>query len=159
MRTKLRLLQGCLLLAILVLFTGCPPPHCEGPDPRAMEIRYSLISSSSPFTGTVRIAGVVSNWGLSPFESSQGQQSVLLYEGDELVGQQDFSELPVNGAVEVTYERTWNIAEEFRQTSYTVIVDYDPDIFIDGNPNNDDCNLADNDLTRSSAGLDALFEP
>jgi hypothetical protein len=152
---KLRL--GTLAL-VMIVFSGCPPSRCEGPDPRATSIQYTLLGSTSTTSGTVRITGVVTNRGQSNFDSSAGQQSVYLYEGFELVAQQDFVDLAVDDTVEVSYDRNWNTADEFRPPTYQVMVLYDPDIYIDGNPNNDDCDQTNNDLERSTAALDGFFE-
>lgn len=153
MRTKV-----CLLLAIVVVSAGCPPERCAGCDPRAAAIQFERVSTMTPTSGMVRITGVVTNWGQSPFVSGQGQQSVLLYEGGDLVAQQPFTNLAVDASVEVVYEREWSTQDEFRPPLYTMMLSYDPDIFIDGNASNDDCNLDNNDRSRSTSGLDALFE-
>jgi len=151
------IVQVILLVAVVAVCTGCPPVHCAGTNPRATEIQYSLLSTTSESSGTVRIVGVVTNWGISPFESAEGQQTVLLYEGDKLVARQDFVDIPVDGTVEAVYEREWDPADESRPEVYMVIVVYYPEVFTDGSPSNDDCEMNDNWFVRNTAGLDALF--
>jgi hypothetical protein len=144
-------------LTAMIAMVGCPPAVCNGPDPRATAINYELVSTTSSTSGTVRIIGVVTNRGTMDFVSGVGQQAVQLYQGGELVASQDFTTLAVNESVQVTYERLWSTTDEFRPPSFTVLIAYDPDIFLDGNPQNDDCNLNNNDFARGTAALDMLF--
>lgn len=136
---------------------GCPPPRCEGPDPKAMSISYTKVSDSGSGSGEVTITGRVTNRGMTDFTSSEGQQAVYLYEGSQLIAQTAFVNLAVDASVTVTYTRSWSLSDEFRPPSYTVELAYDPDIFIDGNPGNDDCNLNNNSLERDTSAIDALF--
>ena len=149
----------CMGLVLVVTVTGCPPARCAGPDPQATAINYTLLSTTTSTSGDVRITGVVTNRGMESFLSSQGQQAAYLYEGSELVATQEFINLAVDATVEVSYERNWSTQDEFRPPSYTVLIAYDPDIYIDGNDNNDDCNSNNNDFARGTSGLDDLFTP
>ncbi len=142
------------LLLVLPLLAGCP---CEGPDPMATEIRYELVSTTSEFAGTVKITAVAQNVGLAPFISGKGQQALYLYEDFTLVAKKEFLGLDVGATIEVSYEREWDLAEEFKPQAYSAYLSYDPDIYIDGNLDNDDCNQANNTLRRTTAGLDALL--
>jgi hypothetical protein len=146
------------LLVVLIVLTGCP---CEGPAPKPTELQYTLVSTTSDWAGTVRITAIVRNVGLAPFISGKGQQAVCLYEdygfASELVAQKEFLQLDVDATVELTYERPWDLSEEFPPQAYVAQLLYDPDIYEDGNPDNDDCNWNNNELTRSTAGLDDLF--
>ena len=60
----------------------------------------------------------------------------------------------------MSYEREWNSSSptegEF-PPDYIVKISYDPDILIDGNPDNDDCNPGNNEVTRSGAGINTLL--
>jgi hypothetical protein len=65
------------------------------------------------------------------------------------------------GATEtVAYERAWNSSSpsegEF-PPSYRLLITYDPDIYMDGNPENDDCDLSNNQMDRSGTGINELF--
>jgi hypothetical protein len=42
--------------------------------------------------------------------------------------------------------------------SYRLAIAYDPDIFIDGNEENDDCDLGANSLELTAAEINALFD-
>lgn len=41
--------------------------------------------------------------------------------------------------------------------NYRTIIVYDPDIRMDGNPNNDDYNVGNKDRSRSGTGINDLF--
>ncbi|MFQ5430819.1 MAG: hypothetical protein ACE5E1_10970 [Phycisphaerae bacterium] len=155
-RTKLSLL---VLIVSTTAMSGLTcPSNCEEGDanPAVDRIDFSLLSTSSPTTGTVRIEGVVENKGSGTFDSSPGQQSVQLYQGTTLLAQQDFEDLAPGATVTVSHDMAWNTATEFPPT-FRVIIAYDPDIFIDGNDNNDDCANSDNLLERSGGDINALF--
>lgn len=140
-------------------------PQLSCPDPAAQAVNFSLLNRTSPFQGQVRITGVVRNRGTSTYQSAANQQIVYLYEQipggrSRLVGQQAFQNLAVGQEVTVSFERPWNIsspAEGEFPPSYVLEIGYDPDIRIDGNPNNDDCRLGNNRLERSGAEIRALF--
>lgn len=149
----------CMGLVVMMTLAGCPPAQCNGPDPAATAINYELLSTTTPTSGDVEITGVVRNRGTMPFTSGEGQQSVQLWEGGTMVASQAFTNLAVDATVEVTYERNWSTQDEFRPPSYTVLLAYDPDIYIDGNDENDDCNSNNNDFARGTAALDALVAP
>jgi len=150
-----------------------PPVHVDKikpilkcPDPAVEKIDFTIISRTSKFSGRVRISGVVKNIGLEPYISGPNQQAVYLYEGPmggtaRLVAQKKFQNLNPGQQVIVTYERNWDAASpsegEF-PPSYKVIIAYDPDIRLDGNPKNDDCNINNNQKERSGADINALFK-
>lgn len=158
-----------LVLIAAILLTYCGGGAGGGgttcPDPAAARIDFSIVSRTSQFAGVVRIAGVVRNVGAASYESGPTQQSVLLYEVPiggtaALKANQAFQNLAPGEEVTVTYERNWDSsssAEGEFPPDYRIILSYDPDIYLDGNPMNDDCNGSNNDLTRSGADINALF--
>lgn len=77
-----------------------------------------------------------------------------------MVAQVPFQNLAPAQEVNLVYERNWDAASpaegEFPPT-YRLLIGYDPDILLDGNPNNDDCNSNNNQLERSGADVNALF--
>ena len=147
---------GVCALVLLTLVTGCPQP-CDGPDPQATSITYLRVSTTTETSGIVRITGIVTNRGSLPYVSGEDQQSLNLYEGDQLISTEDFTDLDVGETVEVSFERLWSSQDEFRRPTYTNDITYDPDIYIDENEQNDDCNVDNNERIRSTVGLDALF--
>ena len=156
MRTKVSVFVVALS-AVAMSGLTCPD-DCASTDPNLAvdRIDATLVSQQSPTMGTVRIEGVVENKGGSTFDSGPDQQSVQLYDGSTLLAQEDFEDLAVGATVTVTYTVEWNTSSEFPPT-YTVLVALDPDIFIDGNPNNDDCPTSDNVLQRSGSDINDLF--
>jgi hypothetical protein len=133
-------------------------PQC--PDPAAQRIDFSIVSRTSQFRGRVRIVGVVKNVGLAAYESGPNQQSAQLYADGKFLVQQAFQNLAPSQEVTVTYERNWDASSpaegEFPPT-YKLLIVYDPDIRLDGNPKNDECTSANNKKERSGADINALF--
>lgn len=138
-------------------------------DPAAFEIRFEIVRRVTQFTGRVRITGVVKNVGNAAFSCNAGalQASAHLYEltpgattGGTLRGHTDFSALAVNGTVTVSFERDWNSSSpsegEF-PPSYMLMVVYDPDILLDSNTANDDCNTSNNRKSRSGTDINAML--
>lgn len=126
----------------------------------AEAINFSVISADGEFSGTVKIEGVVRNAGTSNYTSNLNQQLALLYEQNpggipKLVATQPFRDLLANATIKVAYTRKWNKSDEFPPT-YTLIISFDPDIYIDGNNNNDDSNTANNKLSKPGDGINAL---
>ncbi len=141
-----------------------PPPKC--PDPAVQRIDFAIVSKTSQFSGKVRITGVIKNVGLEPYISGPNQQAVYLYEGPmggkaNLVATKKFQNLNPGQEVKVIYERNWHAsspAEGEFPPSYRVLISYDPDIRMDGNPKNDDCNINNNQMERSGTEINALFK-
>lgn len=135
------------------------PPSCQQMDPRAKEIEYSLVSRTSESAGTILVKGVVDNFGLADYLSSPGQQSVQLWADSSMIVEVPFEDLAVGETVTIEHERIWDANSELpAAVHYMLLVTYDPDIFDDGNPNNDDCQLGNNLILRSTHGIDALFD-
>lgn len=134
-------------------------PSC--PDPATTKIKYELIRRISPTQGRVRITGVVKNIG-SQYTSGSNQQGVLLYElhpggvAPRAVKDQAFQNLAPGQEVTIVFERDWSASDEF-PPDYAIQLTYDPDITIDGNPRNDDCNLRNNRFQRRGSEINALL--
>lgn len=129
-------------------------------DLSAAEIKFSIVSVKDRFNGTVKIEGVVKNVGRSNYTSGDNQQTVLLYEevpglSPKLVASRNFQNVPVNGTVSVSFTRNWRTADEF-PPSYIVMIVFDPDIYIDGNDNNNDANSANNRISKAGSAINAL---
>jgi hypothetical protein len=132
--------------------------ECDGPDPRAKTIEYSLVENLGSGAATIEIKGTVDNFGPEDFLSGPNQQSLQLYEGSSLVATTPFQNLASDAEITVEYTRSWSLNDEFKPDRYTLIVGYDPDIFIDGNPDNDDCNLTNNRILRGAEPIDSLID-
>lgn len=150
----------------VVYSNGCPNQVDDGvasrcpqaPDPRAREIEYSLVNLTGPGQGLVLIKGTIENYGTLPYLSSPGQQGLQLWENGVMVATQNFQNLAIDETATIEYQRSWTKGGEFMPTQYQLIITYDPDIFDDGNSDNDDCRLLNNSLIRGTAGLDSLFD-
>ncbi|MBY0477519.1 MAG: hypothetical protein K2Q24_07720 [Chitinophagaceae bacterium] len=124
------------------------------------EIRFSIVSVKDRYNGTVKIEGIVKNTGGLNYTSGENQQTILLYEetpglSPKLVASRNFRNLAVNGTVSVSFTRAWRTSDEF-PPSYTAIIVFDPDIYLDGNTSNDDANSANNRLTKQGAEINLL---
>lgn len=132
---------------------------CDGPDPRAASIDYQLVSEDVPgISGRVRVSGAIDNFGRTAFTSSSGQQTAQLLMDGTVVDEWDFVNLLLGEQLVLQHELDWDVTREFQPAQFTLRILYDPDIFSDGNPLNDDCNTDNNERSRSAADIDALFE-
>ncbi len=148
---------GLCLCGLATSGLTCPSDCEEGqPNPAVDEIEFTLVSQTSDTQGIVEIEGVVENKGTGTFDSTPGQQSVQLYQDSMLLAEEEFEDLAPGARVEVSHEMMWTTGSEFPPT-FRVVIAYDPDIYMDGNPLNDDCANVDNALQRSGAEIDALF--
>lgn len=137
-----------------------PPIYSCGIDPAAAKIDFAIVSRTTQFRGRVRVTATVKNVGRRDFISRVGQQTALLYSDSTLVARRDFVNLAVGQAFTFSYERQWDSsspAEGEFPPNYRVVLTYDPDIYIDGNTQNDDCSNANNNRVRSGAGINDLF--
>jgi hypothetical protein len=126
----------------------------------AESINFSTVKVINEFNATVKIEGVVRNAGTLNYNSGANQQLALLYEQNpggviKLVRTIPFQNLAVNAVVKVAYTRSWDKSAEFPPT-YTLIISFDPDIYIDGNNNNNDSNTANNKIVKSGDAINAL---
>jgi len=148
-----------------VFGTGCTvdpgggvPARCQGPDPRAKSIEYSLVNRLDANRATIRIKGTIENIGLSDYLSGADQQGIQLWQDDTMVADTTFVNLAVDETLEITYEREWSLGDEFLPTRYKLLVTYDPDILDDGNLNNDDCNINNNMILRRASDINTLLD-
>ncbi|MDH7448445.1 hypothetical protein [Aquimarina sp. 2201CG14-23] len=165
----MKTLKKLTLLLITVLFISCDSDDTATIgtiDLEATSITFTIVKDDD-FTGTATITGTITNIGDSNFNSSTGQQAIRLYQRSlgaaapgSLVGTVNFTNLNAGETLTVSYSRPWNSsspAEGEFPPDFRIILDYDPDIFIDGNDNNNDEDLLNNDLTVSGSGINDLF--
>ena len=137
-------------------------PIC--PDLKAAGIHFRLVQKFTQFRGNVKITGTVKNISSTNFRSSN-QGAVMLYEivpgaTPRVVASRSISNLDAGRSISVSYTRHWNIsspAEGEFPPSYRVCVIYDPDIALDSNKLNDDCNSRNNCAERSGVAIAKLF--
>lgn len=105
----------------------------------------------------IRIEAVIKNVGGLNWTSNRFQQAAMIGDAFGNLGtKQDFTNLPAGNSFTLTMQTTWNPAHEF-PSGFTASIAYDPDIYIDGNPANDDCRRGDNARTITPAEINALF--
>lgn len=120
----------------------------ECPDPAIDRIDITVLSRDVRSSeARVRISAVIKNRGLVAYDSNPRQQSATLYVGDFQVGSVDFPRLAPGQQVVVSYDTAWLVAREF-PPAVRAQLSYDPGIRTDGRPANDDCNAANNRLSR-----------
>lgn len=134
-------------------------PNC--PDLAGSAINFQMVRKYNNFNGLVKITGIVKNIGSQHFSSSANQMTVALYEispggSSRMVARQSFSSVPAGRTVQVSWNRRWYTGNEF-PPSYKVCVIYDPDIKLDGNKANDDCNSSNNCKQRAGGDINRLF--
>ena len=144
-------------------------PVC--PDPAAFEIRFQIVRKTSQFQGRVRITGVVKNIGGKAFVSGPNQAKAYLYQlppgvpcpnatGGTIVAQREIRNLAAGATMELNFERDWNSSSpnegEF-PSCYRLLITYDPDIYMDANKDNDDCNQNNNKKDRSGTEINDML--
>ncbi len=134
------------------------------PDPAAESLTFRVLSKDAKFpmsAGRILITGVVKNVGNAVFESDPRQANVTLYEiqagGRGIVkAQQSISRLEPDATITLTYTTDWNKAIEFPVT-YSLVISYDPDIYLDANKKNDDCNQNNNKKELPGTEINRLW--
>jgi hypothetical protein len=135
------------------------------PDPAVTSLEAMIVSRKTPFSGQVKITAEVKNLGTVAYESAKGQQSIQLYESPmggraKLVKQRGFLNLGPGETLKLSYTRAWNASSpnegEF-PPNYYAIISYDPDIRMDGNTRNDDCNLNNNRKEFNGSEINTMF--
>lgn len=129
-------------------------------DPAAVDLKFQVLRRTSRFRGVVQVTALVKNLGRSNYLSGPHQQALYLYEDNRLVAKREFTTLASGAELSLAYRRNWDASSpaegEFPPT-YKLMIAYDPDIAIDGNPNNDDCRLGNNRLQKSGVLINQLF--
>ena len=171
---NLNYIKSLVLIATTIFLISCDPTDYtpvvdETPsiDLSAEAISFS-ITKTTQWEGTATITGTIKNIG-DHFSSGTGQQAIYLYERNlgtpttqqgNLVATKSFSELASNGTLEVSFTRPWNSsspAEGEFAPEYILVLSYDPDLFIDGNKNNDDTNHENDQIMESGIEINNLF--
>ncbi|MBP8114449.1 MAG: hypothetical protein KAY50_03770 [Chitinophagaceae bacterium] len=129
-------------------------------DPAAKAINFSVVSRIDNLKAKVKIEGVVKNIGRDDFKSTPNRQVILLYEknpggASNLVATQSFQNLAKDAEIKTSFIREWDKSIEF-PPSYILIISYDPDIYLDGNPDNNDTNSINNKMEKSSTGINTM---
>lgn len=160
-----------IFILSIALFSCDPEEDTPTTPPNIDLIAEFIIFSVEPtsqFAGNATITGNIKNIG-DDFISGAGQQSILLYERalgiptsqpGTLVASLDFTTLAANQTLEVSFTRPWNSsspAEGEFPPEYILRISYDPDLYIDGNLNNDDSDASNNEVLVSGSLINTMF--
>ncbi len=118
-------------------------PFLKFRDPAAERIDVEVLSHIS---GRMRVTGTIRNRGNADFESGKNQAGVHLYRDGIPIASQTFESLKAGETLSVSHEFTGPGGDI--PPTFKLMIMYDPDIFIDGNPNNDDAVATNNVLSR-----------
>ena len=95
--------------------------------------------------GNVRAQVVVKNIGFHHFISGPNQQQIQIYRNGAMVASRSFPGNRLNAGAVLTLDYSGVFAAN---TQWKAFIVYDPDIYIDGNTQNDDCNQGNNTQIR-----------
>ena len=141
-------------------------------DPAAYEIKFDIVRRYTQFRGRIRITGVVKNIGAQAFNSGPNQAKAYLYQlppgvppatatGGTVVAEREILNLAPGATINLSWERDWDSSSpsegEF-PNSYRLLISYDPDIYMDANKENDDCNQNNNKKERSGTEINDMLK-
>lgn len=100
------------------------------------------------------LRGTVVNRGSAEWVSGTDQQIANLSQDGTIKAVARFPRLNAGARVNTSFARVqrWMPSEEF-QPGFELRISYDPDIFIDGNEHNDDCQMGNNLASISVAEI------
>lgn len=127
-------------------------------NPAIVELQVGILSRNPGhrFSGRIQAKAVLKNVGSADYVTRPNQQTVQIYHGRRLLTNAPFGNLRAGQVKIITAQLPWNAAGEFQQ-GLKALIAYDPDIRLDGNPRNDDCNMGDNQKTVAPARINRLF--
>lgn len=142
------------------------PIICNGPDPAvtALQVNEGVTTRNGRRVGILSITSTLKNIGTKDYTSRRGQQSFSIQVKDpsisgprsiHIVKSKDFpvlrkgASITLRGTYEIPYFIEWgHRTPRYGECRASLIIygtiSYDPDIFMDANPHNDDCNLKNN---------------
>lgn len=148
--------------------TPGPQPQLKPPaptmacrvDPSVTGIAIAIVKRTSSTTGVVTITGVITNRGTRDYVSEIQQQSIQIFENGVVKLTKPFQYLSPNGQEFIVYQRNWDTsasAQGSNPPTYRVRIVYGADVLTDANPNNNDCDLTNNLMSRSGDLINNLF--
>ncbi len=140
-------------VAFSASFAGSAAMAGPCPDPAISSMRISGVRFEGD-QAVVSIRVTVHNRGAGDYVSGPNQQSVMVFTGNStrnMLLRQRFNRLASGASFSLT-ARLRAPGGEFTP-SVSALLSYDPDIYIDGNPRNDDCNQGNNQRTLSAADI------
>lgn len=141
------------------------PAACADPALRRLTFKIVERSSASRLEGKVNLIATVENAGKGHYRSRPNQQVVELIEtvpgrAPRTVASREFANLAPGEKFDLVWTRPWNAsspAEGEFPPSYEARLSYDPDIRIDGNPANDECNNTNNSARLNGKSINMAF--
>jgi len=132
-----------------------PTASLTCPDPAVVSLRVvSAVPHPDANHLRINVRAVLKNKGNGAWHSHRRQQFMgLVQTGRQPVRPIDFVDLAPGETRAVTKIFDWQRGSEFR-VGFTAYISYDPDIYIDANAANNDCNRSDNRRTLSVAQTD-----
>lgn len=130
-------------------------------DPAVTALSVRLLKKLSAHEARIAIVGYVKNIGNKDFKSSPNQQSATLVQKipgvrvPELLMQRKFTVLPAGEGFIVSHTLNWRPSQEF-PPSFELYLNYDPDIRLDDNPQNDDAISTNNSKQIDGLKLNAI---
>lgn len=137
------------------------PKSC--PDPAVDSVTITNITRRSAGVYDFTVSAVVRNVGYADYSSGAQQQSVQIYRkpqgaSSSLVHTQAFQNLRRGATVTARYRVTnWGTSTEF-PPDFLVLIAYDPDIALDGNVANDDCQSGNNRRSITGAQINRQIQ-
>ncbi|HEX7045281.1 MAG TPA: hypothetical protein VF203_11775 [Burkholderiales bacterium] len=120
-------------------------------DPAAQPLRVVHVRKGPDRTYVFYLVAPVKNLGSSTFRANRGQAEITLRMGTRVVNRQPLTVLAPGATRDGgTTISGWRLSDEF-PPDFTLEISYDPDIRVDGNPENDDCRMTNNKATLSGA--------
>lgn len=131
-------------------------PPCR--DPAAVYLMSQVVFQRQD-AGQIQLTGQVVNRGNAAFVSPPQQARVKILESRPqggapiILADKPLDNLPAGHALGIQVRRAWTRNVQFPPT-FSLILSYDPDILHDGNPENDDCNMSNNQIDLQGAIID-----
>jgi len=167
-----RLLAATVLALSSIVGAAPPPPRPTVPavkpkptpvpricpDPAAVAFS-SRVVVQQPGGGEIELSGVVHNRGNAAFVSRPGQAEVQILtsrppgEAPLVLARKALFNLQAAQSISIQFRRAWPRNVQFPPT-FSLVISYDPDILFDGNPQNDDCTQANNQMDLAGAVID-----
>jgi hypothetical protein len=125
------------------------------PDLKAEKIDFSVVNPRGT-EADAKIVGIIINNSTRKYMSSEGYQSIKLFEGyngrpSKLLATLPFKDLDAGQRLEIIYNRHWSATKmtEFIP-DYILVIEYNEKLIAkDGNPDNDDINSTNNRISRN----------